>query len=98
MQTYKLAPETDSPIWAFLFSYYNKFIMSLARKTAQNEAIAQNKAMYGAKMFNSIIVFSSKEKDDINKKVPKGNKMNHAELLKHQAFIYSPESIRKKNT
>lgn len=97
MQTYKLAPITESPIWAFLFSYYDLLMMWLARKTAKNEAIAQNKAMYGSKMFNSIIVFSSVEKDDINSKVPKGNKMNHAELLKHQVFIYTPESVRKKN-
>ena len=98
MQTYKLAPQTESPIWAWAFSYYDKFMMRLARKTAQNQAVANNKAMYGSKMFNSIIVFSSVEKDDINMKVPKGNKMNHAELLKHKVFIYTPESVRKKNT
>lgn len=97
MQTYKLAPQTESPIWAWVFSYYDKFMMYLARKTAKNQAVSNNKAMYGSKMFNSIIVFSSVEKDDINKKVPKGNKMNHAELLKHQVFIYTPESVRKKN-
>lgn len=97
MQTYHLAPQTEKPIWAFLFSYYDKFMMFLAKKTARNQTIAQNKAMYGAKMFNSIIVFSSVEKDDINKKVPKGNKMNHAELLKHKVFLYTPEGVRKKN-
>ena len=98
MQTYKLTPPTESPFWSWLFSYYNRFMMSLAKKAAQNEAIAQNKTMYGSRMYNSIIVFSSKEKDDINRKVPKGNAMNHAELLKHKVFIYTPESVRKKNT
>ncbi len=98
MQHFKLAPPTKSPFGAFLASYYNLLMMKMARKTARNEAVAQNKAMYGSRMFNSILIFSSVEKDDINKKVPKGNKMNHADLLKHQVFIYTPESLRKKNT
>ena len=98
MQTYKLAPETESPILAWMYSYYDKFMMRLARKTAQNRAVAENKAMYGSKLFNSIVVFSSIEKDDINRRVPTGNKMNHAQLLKYQVFIYTPESVRKKNT
>ena len=98
MQTYKLTPETNSPFWAWAFSYYDRIRMSMVKKAAQNQAIAQNKAMYGTRMYNSIIVFSSTEKDDINKKVPKGNKMNHAEMLKHQVFMYTPESVRKKFT
>ena len=73
-------------------------MMSLARKYARNQAVALNRAMYGSKMFNSIIVYSSVEKADINAHVPKGNKMNHADVLKHMVFFYRPEEVRKKIT
>lgn len=98
MQTYKLIPLQDKPFADYIATSCNKAIHWLARKTAENKVSYTNKAYYGSEMFESIIVFSSVDKDDINKKMPKGNKMNHADLLKHQIFIITPESLRKKNT
>ncbi len=98
MQTYRLIPLQDKPIADYIASTINKAIHWLARKTAENKVKYTNKAYYGSEMFGAVIVFSSTEKDDINKKMPKGNKMNHAVLLKHQIFIITPESLRKKNT
>lgn len=98
MQYFRLAPPTQSPVLAVMYSRWDRWMMNLARRYAKNQAIAQNKAMYGSKMFNSIIVFSSVEKADINAHVPKGNAMNHAEVLKHKVFLYTPESVRKKIT
>jgi len=98
MQTYRLIPLVDKALPDYIATTVNRAVHWLARKTAENKVKYANKAYYGSLMFGRIIVFSSVEKDDINKKVPKGNKMNHAELLKHQIFIITPESLRKKNT
>ena len=67
-----------------------------AKRYAKRKAIDLNKAMYGSQMFGSILVYSSKEKADINSGVPKGNHMNHAKVLAWSLFIITPQQARKK--
>ena len=97
MQKYHLAKPVDDPIMNWFASLYNKFMYHLARKAAKNMCLSKNKAIYGIELYNSIHVMTSIEKRDIDKLMPKGNKMNIAKTLEHQSFIYTPEQLRKKS-
>lgn len=97
MQYYRLLKPVNNLPVDFLISRYNRFMHKLAYKAAEGQVAATNKSYYGAEMFGSIVIFSSVEKDDINRKMPKGNKMNIAELLRHKVFLITPNDLRKKN-
>jgi len=98
MQYYRLIRPTGSGIWDYFITKYNVFMRRLAYRSAENQVRATGKSYYGAEMFGSIVVMSSVEKDDINRKMPKGNAMNHAEFLRHKVFHVTPEMVRKKIT
>lgn len=98
MQRFKLYPQTSTVIGNFIEDNYNAFILKLARRSAIKMCEYKNKTIYGLEMYNAIHIMTSIEKKDIDKVMPAGNKMNIAETLKHQTFMITPESIRKKNT
>ena len=98
MQIYRLIPTGDNMVATYVATIYNRFMHYLAKQSAINQCKYTGKSYYGAEMFGSIVIFSSVEKDDINRKIAKGNKMNIAELLRHKIFHVTPESLRKKIT
>lgn len=98
MQIYRLIPVGDNVVATYIATIYNRFMHYLAKESAINQCKYTGKSYYGCEMFGSICVFSSVEKDDINQKMPKGNKMNIAELLRHKIFHITTDYLRKKNT
>jgi len=98
MQYYKLIKPVSRPLWDYFITRYNMLMRKMAEKSAKQQCLTTNKGYYGAEMFGSIVVISSVERDDMNRKVPKGNKMHYAEFARHQVFRFTPESLRKKNT
>ena len=98
MQDFRLLAPSENPFAGYMGSLWNRFMNYLAREYARNEVRATGKSFYGFEMFGRITVMSSVERDDINRKMPKGNKMHIAETLRHKVFHITPESLRKKNT
>ena len=98
MQKFKLYPKTTSAIGNWIANIYNVRMNKLAKRSAWKMCEYKNKAIYGLEMYNTIHVMTSVEKKDIDKAMPKGNRMNIAKTLQYQTFLITPEMLRKKNT
>ena len=93
MKRFKLYPKTETAIGHLIAGWYNSIMAKLARKAAVKMAANKNKAIYGIEISNAIHVMTSIEKRDIDKAMPRGNKMNIAKTLEYQTFlIYPPRS------
>ncbi len=95
MQRFKLLKDSDDGMTNFMVSIYNRFMHKLSYRAGMNMAISKNKAIYGIEMYGAIHVMTSIEKRDIDKVMPKGNKMNIASTLEHQTFLIYPETARR---
>ena len=93
MKKFKLYPRTETALGHLVSGLYNGWMAKLARKAAVKMAANKNKMIYGIEVYNSIHVMTSTEKRDIDKAMPKGNKMNIAKTLEYQNFIIYPPRL-----
>ena len=92
MKTYKRLPETENVIFDWLFSKWNLFLMKkIVIKIATNDHLTTGRQTHIAVMFNSYVIFDSRDRDDINKS-GKVLKMNLVALLK--ASIWNSDMIK----
>lgn len=94
MITYKkLSPIEDKLFWNWFSGWWNLQLMKrIVIKTAINEHKKTGRQVHVSEMFNSFIIFDSRDRDDLNKS-GKVIKMNVVELLK--ASIWNSNMINK---
>jgi hypothetical protein len=95
MKTYNRLPATENVFFDWLFTWYNLTLMKkIIIKIAEKEHEITGRQTHIAVMFNSYVIFDSRDRDDINKS-GKVMKMNVIELYK--ASIWNSDMIRKKH-
>jgi len=88
MKYYSKIPRSERLWIDWIASSINRIIFWVARRIALSESKAHGGMRYYVlDVFDSYMIVSSREKRDIDMKMPKGKKMNFAELMRSQVYI-----------
>lgn len=85
IQYRKLQP-TYRPLQDAIIVWWNSLLLRMAKQQCKRMASGEGRPHYIVDMHSVLIVLNSAEKDDINKKVPKGSQMDYPTFLRNKIY------------
>ena len=86
MITYKKLRPTSKPLWDLFIIWINRYTLAMAKKNARELSKSEGRPYSILDQSDLFILLNSSEKDDINRKMPKGAEMGINEFYKHRIY------------